>query len=59
MKKHWERDRRRVDRTPYKAEPNKNVALSDETAARIKQRAVDVRRAIEDARIDRELGVDE
>lgn len=48
----------RASRKPYKAEPDKNIVLTDEQVAQAKRRATHARRTIEDERIDRELGVE-
>lgn len=47
----------KASKAPYKARPNKNVVLTDEEAAQTKRRVTDARRAIEDAKIDKELGI--
>jgi len=40
---------------PYRPEPEKNVVFSEEQAAEIKRRKAEVRRMIEDEKIDREI----
>jgi len=57
--------RKRIPRTyhapkaAYVARPELNVALTDEQAAEFKRRKLNARRAIEDAALHRELGLDD
>lgn len=45
-------------RAPYKAEPEKNVPLTEEQAAKMKRRVTEARRAIEDREIDKQLEIE-
>lgn len=53
----WYEDQQRRFRGDYKPTPDKNRTFTEEEAAQQKRRRTEVRRAIEDEKINRELEI--